>query len=114
MIRHCLNACIRRALSACGEGSEEPGKENVSVSRAAAARRRLGAMGLGPGPRGREQGHADGVGATGVGTRTGASPAGEGQGNKAEVLFPQAVTLAIKLLIPLVLILHLIILEDHK
>ncbi|XP_026957162.1 condensin-2 complex subunit G2 isoform X6 [Sagmatias obliquidens] len=31
VIRHCLNACIRRALSACGEGSEEPGKENVSA-----------------------------------------------------------------------------------
>ncbi|XP_049570647.1 condensin-2 complex subunit G2 isoform X2 [Orcinus orca] len=29
VIRHCLNACIRRALSACGEGSEEPGKENA-------------------------------------------------------------------------------------
>lgn len=32
VIRHCLNACIRRALSACREDAEEPGKENTSVS----------------------------------------------------------------------------------
>uniref|UniRef100_A0A8D1D901 Condensin-2 complex subunit G2 n=1 Tax=Sus scrofa TaxID=9823 RepID=A0A8D1D901_PIG len=31
VIRHCLNACIRRALSACGEDEEERGKENASV-----------------------------------------------------------------------------------
>ncbi|MBW04718.1 Condensin-2 complex subunit G2, partial [Eschrichtius robustus] len=31
VIRHCLNACIRRALSACGEDDEERGKENVSA-----------------------------------------------------------------------------------
>ena len=41
---------------------------------------------LGLGPRGQ---------GTVTGTGTGASPAGEGQGSKAEVLFPQAVTLAI-------------------
>lgn len=37
VIRHCLNACIRRALSACGEDEEERGKENASVSGAAGA-----------------------------------------------------------------------------
>ncbi|XP_019814943.2 condensin-2 complex subunit G2 [Bos indicus] len=31
VIRHCLNACIRRALSACREDAEEPGKENASA-----------------------------------------------------------------------------------
>ncbi|XP_025147741.1 condensin-2 complex subunit G2 isoform X3 [Bubalus kerabau] len=31
VIRHCLNACIRRALSACREEAEEPGKENASA-----------------------------------------------------------------------------------
>nr|XP_020741838.1 condensin-2 complex subunit G2 isoform X3 [Odocoileus virginianus texanus] len=31
VIRHCLNACIGRALSACREDAEEPGKENTSA-----------------------------------------------------------------------------------
>ncbi|OWK06325.1 NCAPG2 [Cervus elaphus hippelaphus] len=31
VIRHCLNACIQRALTACREDAEEPGKENTSA-----------------------------------------------------------------------------------
>lgn len=32
VIRHCLNACIRKAIRECQEDGEEREKENVSVS----------------------------------------------------------------------------------
>lgn len=86
VIRHCLNACIRRALSACREDAEEPGKENTSVSLTQApAPARGGAWQAAP-------------------------PAPQ------EALLPRNVTLAVFYFsfIPLVLIHQLIILENHK